>query len=189
MSQLLVVLLTLLAGCLIAESPAEVPVQTPERPTILEPLVVPTARAVLGSFPPSGFLVPVKLFNPQQAFEWRVFVDFDPFDLNPDSPSAAQGTSRPVLEGESAPGQEDVTADDPLQGIRRVKFVITPLDPTTCHTIEFVAATDFQGSGTRSLHAVDPQQSDHVVWFYSPSGDLAGCPVQDAGIAGATGAN
>lgn len=177
------------ASCLIAESPAQVPEQVPERPTILESLVEPSARVVLASFPPSGFLVPVKLFNPQQAVEWRVFVDFDPQSQNIDNKPVAQGVSRPAAQGASRPGQEDITDDDPLQGIRRIQFFIDTPDPTTCHTIEFVVATEFPGSDTRNQHAVDALQSSRVVWFYSPGGNLGGCPVQDAGITGGSGAN
>ena len=175
MSRWLALLCTpLLASCLIAESPAEFPEQPVERPTILQSRVIPTASRVLASMPVADFVVPVKLLNPRQVFYWRVFVDFDP---------RSQDKDRAEAGGESGPNNEDLQPNDALNGIRRIAFRLTPLDQALCHTIEFIAsAQPFPGNDPRLIHSVDPLQSDQITWFYSPGGDLAGCPVQDAPV-------
>ena len=48
--------------------------------------------------------------------------------------------------------------------------------------IEVVVALRFAGQDGIGAHAPLEPGGDIVTWFYSPSGDLAGCPVLDAGI-------
>jgi hypothetical protein len=175
------------ASCIIAESPATIPVQNAVPPVILQTSASPTTSAILVTFPPSGFLVPVKLFDPEQTFVWRVFVDFNPQDSNAEL--AAQGTDRTKSTGASSPGVEDVTPEDARQGIRRIKFLAPQVDDQTCHTIEFIITTDKGTGNPQNLHAVDPTTSDKITWFYSPTGDRAECPVQDAGFGGNDGTN
>ncbi len=178
--------LPVLAACVIAESPPAFPVQLPERPTIIQSRTVPTTSKVLGSFPEAGFLVPVKLFDPEQTVEWQVFVDFDPLNPDGDATPDASGKSEPMARSSSTPGAEDLDPSDPRSGIRRIEFTIAR--PTffdrTCHTIEFIVATrnSIFGDTPRSLRSIDPLQSDQVTWFYSPNGDLAGCPVEAAPV-------
>ncbi len=170
----LLLVLPWLASCLIAESPSDFPNQPTQRPTIVQSRVVPSAGQVLGSFPTAqgGFIVPIKLLDPTQIFEWRVFLDFDANSLNTESQAKAGGRSEP--------GGEDVDATDKLNGIRRIKFSLDPPDDTLCHVIEFIVTSGTFTSGARAVRNVDPLQSDQITWFYSPGGDLAGCPVQNA---------
>lgn len=178
--------LPVLTSCVIAESPPTYPAQKPERPTIIQSRTVPTTSKVLGSFPEGAFLVPVKLFDPTQVVEWQVFVDFDPLNANVDATPDASGKSSPVAGSDSTPGAEDLNPSDPRSGIRRIEFTISKPEffDRTCHTIEFIVATEnsIVGNTPRSLHQVDPLQSDQVTWFYSENGDLAGCPVEDAPV-------
>lgn len=174
MKKLLVLLSSpLLASCLIAESPADFPEQPTERPTIVQSRVIPSASQVLGSWPAQGgFLVPVKLLNPTQVFEWRVFVDFDADSLTSENRPAKGDTSRPT--------DNDVNPDDARRGIRRIQFLLDPPDESVCHRIEFVATSE--SFGAAGANNVDPLKSDQITWIYSPNGDLSGCPVQAAPI-------
>ena len=176
---LTVLALPVVSSCLIGESPTDYPDQPTERPTIVQSTLVPSASSVLVSFPTTGMLASVSLLNPRQTFEWRVFLDFDPLDTDGEKPVAAQGTS--------TPGAEDITASDPLRGLRRIEFTVAqplppklPTDTRTCHTIELIVAEtgQFATNNIRLIHAVDPLKSDSVTWFYSPTGDLGGCPAQ-----------
>jgi hypothetical protein len=139
------------------------------RPTIVRGSVVPSPGAVLGTFP-DKFIVPVELADPTQAFQWSAFVDYDPFaniglvthDDSVFEPASANGRIR-VLD----------------------KIVIPkPADLDRCHVIEVVVALRLLNDNTdpKSAHTPAEPGGDSVLWFYSPSGDLRGCPVLDAGI-------
>lgn len=168
MKALLLLGVPLLTSCIIATAPNDYPPIEAERPTIVEASVVPSNQRVLGVFP-NEFLVPVKVIDVKQEFDWRVFIDFDP--LSPRiGPFAASGRS--------TPGQEDTDPNNDLYGIRRVRFELAvPPDVTTCHTIQLQVGANFARTDSRSANAGDPLQRDQITWFYSPSGDLAGCPV------------
>lgn len=166
-------LLSLLAlcaqtSCIIATSPNDYPPIVPERPTIIEGSVVPSNQRVLGAFP-SEFLVPVRVLDVQSTFEWRVFVDFDPLAPNENA----------ITRGTSAPGQEDTDPENPFYGIRRLHIQIAaPSDLSTCHTIQLQVGASFARNDARTINAGDPLQRDQITWFYSPGGDLAGCPTE-----------
>lgn len=175
MNRSFALLVPMLTSCLIAESPADFPEQPTERPTIVQSRVIPTTEKVLASFPTAGFVVPVKLLNPEQTFQWRVFVDFDPLSAN--------SQDRPAAGGKSEAGKEDLAPADARNGIRRIEFDIAAPDDEVCHTIEFlVTSASFASNDARTIHNVDPLLSDQITWIYSPGGDLAGCKVQDAPI-------
>jgi hypothetical protein len=163
----------LASACILAQSPAPLPVLPDMRPTIQRTAVVPSASRVLLSFPPE-FVVPVELLDPSRTFEWRVFIDYDPLSR-----------TDAVLDGRSDPDPADASVP-----VRRVTFSIEPPDleqgRAECHVVEFLVAYSFRGS---TAHAPDPTGGDSVTWFYNPSGDLSGCPSFDGGAldAGADG--
>ena len=161
-----------LSSCIIAEPISDLPAAAPFRPTILRGSVAPTASVILVTFP-EQFYVPVELVDPSAEFKWRMFIDYD--ERGEDKVASGTSSYEP---GSDKSGVRVVVVQAPA-----------PTDTTRCHVIEFVAArafTDETGSN------VDPRQShtptlgsgggDSVTWFYSPSGDLSGCPVGDAAV-------
>jgi hypothetical protein len=120
---------------------------------------------VLGAFP-DQFLIEVEV-DPTDLVQWRLFIDYNPFDNNN---LVDNGTVA------ADPGAPDA-------GIRQVPMVASSRpDPSRCHVIEGLVALAFPGPDP---HSFDPGTGDSIVWFYSPNGDLSGCPVYDAGIDGA----
>jgi hypothetical protein len=52
-----------------------------------------------------------------------------------------------------------------------------------CHVVEIVVALRLNSvKDPKNAHTPDDPGGDSVTWFFSPSGDFAGCPVLDAGI-------
>jgi hypothetical protein len=153
-------------ACLTAPPP-DLSQQPVHRPTILHDAVQPPPDQILAAIPVE-FLVPVELDDPNQSFQWDVFVDYDP-EANPNPvffPTLVQPT----------PGTVDggiATVDFSLQHLAG-----SALDAARCHRIDFLVAHAFNNT---SPHAWDSIGGDLVSWLYNPGGDPAGCPVYDAG--------
>jgi hypothetical protein len=149
-------------ACVIAEPPSDLPRLPETRPTIMHGSVVPSASGILGRWP-DKFTVPVELVDPRTTIVWTAFVDYNP----------ATGEGLEGIEQKSEFEQGATT-----QG--RVRMLEVPIGPPSldrCHIIEVVVALRLKQS-----HTPDEPGGDSVTWIYSPTGDLAGCPVLDAGI-------
>lgn len=164
-----------IASCVIADPNIELPVPPLRRPIILRDQMVPPSAAVLG-FLPEKFTFVVEV-DPTASIEARLFIDYDALDQNRAAVALA-GTAGPI---------------GPLIGAERTREVslpdlLTPA-PNRCHVIEAIVAFGFKGAPGDGLGAHTPDTTlgggDGVVWFYSPNGDLSGCPYFDAGVDGA----
>lgn len=157
-------------ACVIAEPPTDLPRLPETRPTILRGSVVPTASAVLGRWP-DKFTVPVELADPRATIWYSAFVDY-----NPATGEGIEGASPTPSEFEPGSGQ--------TQGrVRTLEIPITTPSLDRCHVVEVVVAMRFKATtDSKNAHTPDEPGGDSVTWFFSPSGDLAGCPVLDAGI-------
>ena len=159
------------AACIIADPPTDFPQPVQHRPTILRDRSVPPTSSVLGVFP-SSFLIEVEA-DPNATVSWHLFIDYNPFT------------------GDGLVGRDVAAPDNPNApdaGVRQISLVPTELtspDLGRCHVIEAMVALGFQSDEGRFAHAFDSHGGDSVVWFYSPTGDLSGCPVYDAGLDGA----
>ena len=174
LAALAVVSTSLAAACIIADPSTDFPIPTQRRPTILRDRAVPPISKVLGEFPPNyTFLIDVEA-DPTSTVEGHLFIDYD--DLHPNGPPAG-------LVGGYPPDKGSADA-----GVRTISLVAdrldTPPDLTRCHVIEGLVALGFQGENDHAAHAFDSRGGDSIVWFYSPTGDMSGCPVWDAGDAG-----
>lgn len=173
--KILAPLATMLAGlilsCVIAEPPGDLPQLPERRPTIVRGSVVPTVSAVLGTWP-DKFILPVEMSDPRSTLFVSAFVDYNPSD------QTASGI-RGVLE---IPAPAD---------LRNPRIIEVPLNEPTldrCHTVEIIVALRFNAfTDPNNAHTPAPPGGDSVSWFFSPTGDLAGCPVLDAGITPAVG--
>ena len=152
------------AACVIADPPTDLPRPAERRPTILHSSVVPSTSAVLGRWP-DKFIVPVELSNPNADIAWASFVDFNP------------------VTGEGF-DNNDITRRAPSEtgNIRTLEIPVGKPSLDRCHVVEIVVALSLNASSTQTLHTPEPPGGDIVRWFYSPSGDLTGCPVLDAGL-------
>lgn len=156
----------MVVSCVIAEPATDLPSVPVMRPIILRGSVVPSVSAVLGRWPKS-FIVPVELVDPRVTFLYSAFVDFN------DAPGAPSG-----LDGPAQESQYEVAT---TQGrVRTIEVPIVEPPSGGCHVVEIVVAYRFEDP-TRPHTPAEPG-GDSVQWFYSPGGDLAGCPVLDAGI-------
>lgn len=152
-------------GCIVADPPTDLPRPSERRPTIVRASVVPSTSYVLGRWP-SKFIVPVELSDPLVEISWATFVDYNPvtgegFDFN--------GISK------YEPGST-------VGNIRILELPITVPSDDRCHFVEVIVALRLNTSTARNAHSPEESGGDSVGWFYSPSGDLAGCPVLDAGL-------
>ncbi len=144
------------AACIVTDPPGDLPRLPDTRPTIVRASVVPSASAVLGTWPPL-FIVPVELSNPRADFEYHPFIDF-----NPQTGAGLQDIGVSRFEAANTTGR-----------IRRVQIALPPpSDLERCHTIEVIVAIRF----APNAHTPAEPGGDTVSWFYSPTGDLAGCP-------------
>lgn len=157
------------SACIIAEPVSEITQLPSFRPIIVRSSAVPVSNAILGAFP-AKFVVPVELVDPSVTFGWRLYIDYNPV--------TGEGLDSYA---DSLPGAGDA-------GIRVLEIqTTTPADLTRCHVVEVLVAQEFQDRGEfrgKNAHTpVDPPGGDSITWIYSPSGDLTGCPVPDAGVA------
>jgi len=168
------VILSLIAGaigvhaaCIVADPPSDLPRLPESRPTILRASVVPSASAVIGTWP-DRFIVPVELSDPRSTIWWSAFVDY-----NPDT-------------GFGLDGLPTQSSFEPTTTQGRVRLLEIPIGKPAaldrCHVVEVVVALNLNTRDPKSAHTPDEPGGDIVSWFYSPSGDLAGCPVLDAGL-------
>jgi hypothetical protein len=159
---------TMTSGCITAPPP-EIPQLPLQRPTILHDAVVPPTNQILAQLP-TEFVVPVQLDDPDESFEWDVFVDYNPC-ADPTSCQPTAPTIYPQLV-QPTPGTLD-------GGVSLVSFAsFTDLDDTLCHRIDFLVAHQFDPG---SAHTWDSVGGDIVTWFYNPGGGPNGCPIYDAG--------
>lgn len=156
-----------LGACILGEPTADLPRLPQTRPTIVRGSVVPTPNAVLGSWP-STFIVPVELVDPTVTFEWAAFVDFN-----------ARSN-----EGLLLADQSTFEAANQTSRQRTLEIPIpAPPDTDRCHVVEVVVALQLETlDNPTTAHTPLPPGGDSITWFYSPNGDLAGCPTLDAGI-------
>ena len=156
-------------ACVIAEPPGELPRPPQRRPVIVSGSLVPSNAGILGTFP-EKFLVPVELADPTATFEWSAFVDFNPL-----TGSGLVAYQQSIFEPSNYDG--------------RLRILEVPIPPPpdldTCHVIEIVVAlrlavTPETVTGPGAHTPLEPG-GDSAIWFYSPTGDLRGCPVLDAG--------
>lgn len=153
-------------SCLIAEPQTDLPTVPTFRPLVVRGAAVPSPNGVLGVYP-EQLIIPIELVDPSVTFKWRVYVDYNPITgggLEVDGTSAPSGVPARIRTLE-------------IQTVRR-----TDLD--RCHVIEFIVAKSFLGEseGKNTHTPAEPGEADNITWFYSPTGDLAGCPVLDAGL-------
>jgi hypothetical protein len=115
---------------------------------------------------PVEFVVPIVLDDPNQSFQWDVFVDYDP-EANPNPvryPHLVQPTPG-TLDGGTYIQTFDLRGEPSLES-------------SGCHRIEFLVAHAFNDT---SSHTWDSVGGDIVSWMYNPGGSPGGCPVYDAG--------
>jgi len=148
----------LVATACITAPPPELPQEVAHRPTILHESVVPPASLILPALPVE-FEVPVVLEDPNESFQYAVFIDYGSC-ADPSSCALAPGvvTVRPT------PGTLD-------GGVETVSFIPPPadFDSSRCHTIDFVVAHQFlQGQP----HTPDSVGGDIVTWTYDPGGAI-----------------
>ncbi len=155
-----------LTGCIIADTPDDLPKLPVFRPTILHGSVVPPDNQILRSFP-ERFVVPVELVDPTATFQWHAFIDYDP--VTGDGISDV-GTSS--FDPASADG-----------GVRTLEISLqSPSDLSRCHLIEILVAYGFRGDfDGRQAHTPNAIGGDSVSWFFAPNGDVQRCPTFDAG--------
>ena len=124
-------LAVLMAACIVADPPAELPSPPNLPPRIVQGSVYPPPSRVIPALP-AEFLVPVELVDPSQTFRWEVFVDFD-----------QARNELPTSNGTVTPDQTALDA-----GKRLVPFSLdsksSSLDPSSCHVIEFLVAVTFE---------------------------------------------
>lgn len=165
-------------ACIIADPPTDLPQLPLFRPVIVRDSVVPTASAVLGTWPAGDrFIVPVELVDPRVTFQYSTFVDFNP------------------ITGDGLDTRPTLVPPIPSQASDRIRVIEVPITKPSldeCHVVEVIVALQFasnpnQISDGRGAHTPSSPGGDSVMWFFSPGGDLAGCPVVDAGIVGDSG--
>lgn len=158
---------TIVGGCLIAEPSGDLPRLPERRPTIVRGSVVPSASRVLATFP-AKFIVPVELSDPTATFQWSAFIDYNAF----------------TGAGLVAISESQFEPSSLRNGTRILEIPLAaPLDLDQCHVVEVVVALRLAGTREAvSAHTPDEPGGDSVSWFYSPGGDLAGCPALDAGL-------
>jgi hypothetical protein len=151
---------TVIGACVIAEPPADLPTIPASPPVIVRSGVVPPPNAVLTSWP-DKFFVPVRLSDTRQSVIAAYFTDWN----------TATGS-----------GFENYQqSDPPATGVStnpRVLEVQISQPSVSCHVIEVVVQLNSQFVNINNqgdLHN-PPAGGDSILWFYSPGGDLAGCP-------------
>ena len=163
------------AACIIAEPVSDLPRLPSFRPIIVRSSVVPPPSAVLGNFP-EKFVIPVELVDPSVPIAWRLYIDYNPI------------TGEGLREFKDPPADGGVNPAT-LQRVRLLEIsTLPPSDLSRCHVVEFLVAQSFLGNAElegKAAHSPrEPPGGDGVTWFYSPTGDLRGCPVADAGVVG-----
>jgi hypothetical protein len=147
------------AACVLAEPPGDLPVDPPQAPRILHENVVPPVTSLLESWP-TEFVVPIEALDPSSVVQWHAFVDYDP-----------------IARGDPVLGELDPDPTNPTDVRTLFARLAEPADLGACHTIEIVVALSFLEN-----HTPGPPGGDSVTWFYAPSGSLDGCSIVDASV-------
>jgi hypothetical protein len=158
-----------LLSCIIADPAPQLISPPPPSPRILRDQVQPPASAILGAFPDT-FTVPVLVGSADQTFVAHLYIDFNEDGLG--GGFAEQKTSGP----QTTPDSSNV------RYIALTNSQGAPVDLSRCHRIEALVATSFVGRDGFDGHTPLDPYADSVVWWYSPNGDLRGCPTYDAGL-------
>jgi hypothetical protein len=153
-----------MVACLTAP-PGDLPTLPLHRPTILHDAVQPPTDQVLGTLPADGvFVVPVVLEDPNEFFEWAVFINY----VDHNSPARYLQPETPT------PG----TIDGGVFPVSFQLFETDFSDPMACNRIDFLVAHQFNQS---SPHTPDSTGGDIVTWLYSSGGAAACVETYDAG--------
>lgn len=153
------------AACVIAEPPTDLPELPAQPPTIVRSGLVPVVDRVLTRWP-EKFVVPVRLTNPRSPVAYSYFIDY-----NPATGDGFINADESTLEIGATPG-----------ATRRIEVAIPEPSPG-CHVVEIVVGLAINPSDGRNAHTPLPPGGDSVTWFYNPGGTLAGCPALDAKLA------
>jgi hypothetical protein len=165
----LVVVAAAQEACVLAQPSGDVPRLPASRPTIVHPSLVPPTSAVLTRFP-DVFKVPVELVDATVAFQYAVFVDYNPL------------TGEGLVDGPRT-SLFDLENADPDKRTRLLEISFpAPAELGRCHVIEVVVGLRLGTNDPKNVHTPDEPGGDIATWFYNPSGDLGGCPTFDAGI-------
>ncbi|MBX3220082.1 MAG: hypothetical protein KF795_06145 [Labilithrix sp.] len=154
-----------IGACIIADPPTDLPRPSERRPTVVRASVVPSTSFVLGRWP-SKFIVPVELSDPLAEISWATFIDYNPI------------TGEGFIQNETSKYEPASTRGN----IRVLEIPITAPSLDRCHFVEVIVALRLNTSDPRNAHTPEAPGGDSVGWFFSPGGDLAGCPVLDAGL-------
>jgi hypothetical protein len=154
-----------LHACVIADPPTELPRSSERRPTIVRPSVVPSTSAVISGWP-SNFIVPVELSDPLAKLSWAAFIDYNPV------------TGEGFVDGQTSVYEAATTQGN----IRMLELRIEKPSLDRCHVVEIIVALRLNTTDIRNAHTPEEPGGDSVSWFFNPTGDLAGCPVVDAGL-------
>jgi hypothetical protein len=150
---------TLVAAACITAPPPQLPQEVEHRPTIVHESVVPPAGVILDSLP-IEFVVPVLLEDPNESFEWDVFIDYTACASSMCEPTQPR-TPPGVVQVTPTPGTLD-------GGVVTIDFSSPPdLDPTQCHQFDFLVAHAFEQGFP---HTPAPPGGDIVTWIYDPGG-------------------
>lgn len=160
-----IVLAGAVTACIIAEPPSDPPRLPLTRPTIVRGSVVPPASNIIGRWP-DRFIVPVELSDPTLAFEFAVWIDFNP------------ATGEGLVDFRTSTFVQENTTGR----VRRLEIPLAAPSDDRCHVVEVLVALRFVGQERTGAHAPSPPGGDIVSWTYNPSGDTSGCPLLDAGI-------
>lgn len=152
-------------ACVLAEPATDLPALPDLRPTIVRASVVPTASAVLLTWP-QRFIVPVEIIDARVTLIVATFVDYN---------------------SQSAVGLDSVTTDEygrsaQSGNIRTIEVEINRPSDDRCHLVEIIVARNLNTATVQNAHTPLDPGGDIVSWFYNPSGNLDGCPSVDAGI-------
>jgi hypothetical protein len=169
LTRTLVVVFVATAACIVTDPPGTLPRLPETRPTIVRPMVIPPASAVVGGWPKDGkFVVYVELADPTVQFDWSSFVDYNPL-----TGEGLIDVDTSVYTPENA---------DAKNRTRVLNVLIPEPSPDRCHTVEVVVALRLKAkTDPINAHTPDEPGGDSVTWFVNPTGDFAGCPVLDAG--------
>ncbi|HEX3344434.1 MAG TPA: hypothetical protein VHS09_07660 [Polyangiaceae bacterium] len=152
----------LVSTACITAPPPQLPAEVEHRPTILRDSVTPSGL-VLSQLPTGGFIVPVVLEDPNQTFEWDIFIDYNACSDSQNCTTATPPRTPPgIIVVTPTPGTVD-------GGVVEVSFDSpTDLDPSRCHSIDFIVASRFLSG---QPHTPDPNVGgDSVRWIWDPDG-------------------
>jgi hypothetical protein len=150
---------TILGACILADPVPDQPAPAGERPAIVGERVSPSIAVPLRELPVE-FQVPIELGDPRAAYQWNLFIDFDP-----------------VLGGVIG-GLENSS------NLQLVSFAVENAAlKDQCHRIEFIVARIDLGITGRfeGQRGRDPATSDSITWQYAPVNGSPLCSPYDGG--------